>query len=306
MEAYFEDMVENSDGKREIYELTNGEYDRVQVYRRWVYFANLEDDGKIKRSNKRICYVFSIVQDSKYRSMSFPTIFYALLEEMIPPLGQPFLPHEYTRFMNIISTVFRRRDGIVYMIANTNKPVCPYFDEWCITERMLKQGSISVITQHVEEQETTFDVNIAVEYCNSVEGDVKMIFGKKRGVIVGGQWDTRTYPHLPKNMREYRAYYKMYLFDSNHGFVLSLLKERIGGFPFIYVYPYTKKEEELRKKNERIVSNTQSMSYLVTTRIDIMRTKYDKLILKLLREKMVFYSDNMTGTLFEELFSNKF
>lgn len=303
IEGYFDDMVENDNGKKEINDLTHGIADCVQAYRGAVYFAKKDEDGKTRRI-KIMAYFMAIPQYEHFTSRAFVKVNRLLFEEFIAPLGKPFLPKEYNTFMLIISTVFRRRAGcVVYMIANTNKLVCPYFTEWGIKVEMLEQGKISVFHHDTLEQDDetghNIVVDIAVEYCDNTAGHDRMILGKKRHVMTKGEWDTNAYPHLPQPYKIYKKWYTIYYKKDQFVFVIRLLSGD-NRLPFLYVYPYNKDGDTI-PDNARIVSDVFSLDTNITLRFDQFRNKYDELVYTLLKDERVCYSDNMCGTTFNEL-----
>lgn len=302
MEGYFADMVENDDGKHEIELLTKKKADCVQAYRGAVYFAKKSEDGKIQRICI-MCKFMAIPQYEHFTSQAFVKTNRILFEEFIAPLGKPFLPEEYSTFMLIISTIFRRRKGCVcYMVANTNKIICPYFTEWGIKVDMLEQGKISIFHHDTgEKDEETGEnimIDIAVEWCENTQGQDHMILGKKRHVMTKGQWDTRSYPHLLDEYKNYKVWYTMYYSNNNFTFVIRLLSGD-NRLPFLYIYPYKKGKRV--PNNARLVTNEFSLEPLVTQSFAMFRTKYDQLVYTLMQEKRVCYSDNMCGTTFNEL-----
>lgn len=301
IEGYFADMVENDDGKHEISELTDGKYDCVQAYRGSIYFAKTTDDGP--KRGFAFARFMAIPQYEHFTSQAFVKVNRILFEEFIAPLGKPFLPNEYNTFMLIVSTIFRRRRGcVVYMIANTNKIICPYFNEWGIQVSMLEQGKISVFHHDTGERDDETGehivIDIAVEWCENSEGQDRMVLGRKRTVLTKGEWDTNSYPHLQAPYKTYRKWYTVYYKVSTFVFVIRLLSGD-NRLPFLYIYPY-KKGKEI-PENARIVSDSFSLDVLTTSKFDDFRTKYDELVYKLLMAKRMCYSDNMSGTTFNEL-----
>lgn len=302
MEGYFDDMVENDDGKREIHLLTKGKADCVQAYRGAVYFAKKQDDGKIQRICI-MCKFMAIPQYEHFTSQAFVKTNRMLFEEFIAPLGKPFLPDEYNTFQLIISTVFRRRKGcVVYMVANTNKIICPYFNEWGIRVDMLEQGKISVFHHDTNDKDDetgkNIVIDIAVEWCENTEGNDHMLLGRKRNVMTKGSWDTRSYPHLIGEYKNYKIWYTVYYKNASFVFVIRLMSGD-NRLPFLYIYPF--KKGKMIPINARLVSTEFSLEPLITQTFAQFRTKYDQLVYTLLQEKRVCYSDNMCGTTFNEL-----
>lgn len=301
--GYWHDMIINDDGKSEISDLTNGECDDFTQYQGIIYFAHTDEDGKKKRV-KPMCACKALSLDEHYKSSAPVRVNVMLFEEFIAPLDKPFLPREFAIFQSVISTFFRRREGIVYMVANTTKVVCPYFTEWGIQAKHLEMGKISVF--HHETQEIDQDTGkplittIAVEYCDNVAGTSKMFTGRSRNMIMGGEWDTRSYPHLDGRLTEFKRWYKIFLHIDDHRFIIHLITKKNDRFPFLYVHEYDKDRFDLDDKT-RTVTNHFRVSRMVSGTFYEYRTKYDKLVHQLLREKRVVFDDNMTGTTFYEL-----
>ena len=86
VEQYFSDMVINNNGDRPINEITGGAYDQVTVYQRRIYFARIDEDGKVIRG-KLIGHCFAITQETHYKSLAYPNIGRAVFEEFITNSG---------------------------------------------------------------------------------------------------------------------------------------------------------------------------------------------------------------------------
>lgn len=301
--GYFKDMEMNDNGDREIYNITNGEADCITVFRNMCWFTRTNEDGTKERI-KEAAYIMCIAQDEHYRSMAFVGVYYILFEEFIAPIGRPFLPRETEKFNHIISTVLRRRGGCVYMVANTNKVICPYFDVWGVEAKALKQGEITLVnykTLDRDEKGNRIVVPIAIEYCSDFTGKKSMFaFGKSRKLINSGSWDTDEYPSIPKPYKMYRTWYKLYYMRGNYIFCIRILStdQRV---PFLYVHKLLPEVLPKTLENKRVVCDDLTLNVLHTQRLRIVKTQYDKLLLKLLDEGVVTYSDNMTATTFNEL-----
>lgn len=293
VESWYEDMVEDDLGNHRIAEVTNGVCTDMCVWRHGIWLCNIDEKGKKKRV-KQIGYAMALTNSEQYKSMSFPHYQWLIWEEFITT--DPYLPREMEKFMSIISTVFRQRKARVVLVANTVAVMCPCFTEWGIEAKQLKQGTITIYhheTLEKNEDGTPINIKIAVDYCdNKVKQG--MIFGKHQKMIVNGEWETRAFPHLPEPMKMYRQWYKIYIVYNNFKFVMHLLSDS-NKYSFLYVYPYTK---ETLPDNARVITDVFMMDRLVTNSLKIIRSKYDKIILQLLNERRIVFSDNMTGTTF--------
>lgn len=298
IEQYFDDLVCDADGTEHIKNITNGEYSEIAVYRGAIYFANLDEEQK-KVRGKKIGYALALTSETHYKSMSFPRVWNMIFEEFITDKG--YLPNEVKTLMSLVSTVFRRRAGKVFLIGNTLNRHCPYFSEWQLTHVLkMKQGDIEVYNQQtnqVDEDGKQITVTIAVEYCANNSNNSKMFFGKSSKMIVSGEWDTNDFLHLERKLSSYKCLYTMYAEKGQLCFCLKLLLD--NGTPFVHIYPYTRKDFP---EKARVVSDIQSLNPLHSISLLHFRTKYDNIVLTLLRERKITVSDNLTGTDFFNAF----
>ena len=286
VEKYFMDMP--------IEKITKGEYNTISVYRSDIYFA-LDKDGKILRG-KKIGSCFCLTGVAHYKSESYPYITDVIYEEFITNGG--YLPHEVDNLMDLISTIARRRKVQVWLIGNTISRLCPYFDEWqLINVPKQKQGTIEQYIQNTsqtDEKGNPVKISIAVEYCENSGSNSKMFFGQKSKMITSGVWECDEYPHLNDDLSNYKVLYKILYEYSAFSFVINLLKDSEKRL-FLYVYPYTGKT-----KIKRIVTEKFSKEKFTTLFLDAL-TYYDNIIIMLLKQEKVVFSDNLTGTEFYQI-----
>ena len=162
-------------------------------YRGSIYLANIDNDGKIE---KGLCVgkVFALSNDERYKSRAYPDMEDLIFEEFTT--ANFYLKNEVKRLMQLVSTIFRRRKGYVWMIANTISRISPYFNEWALSNvYTMQQGQIDLYNLKNDDGSIT---KIAVEYCaNSGDKKSNMFFGKFSKNIDSGSWEVDEYPHLP-------------------------------------------------------------------------------------------------------------
>ena len=132
---YFADMP--------IYEITNGEYTCVDVFRKDIYFANVDENtGKVVRGRK-IGHCHALSGAEHYKSLAFPKVEFIIFEEFISVDGH-YLFNEPDKLQHYVSTIFRHKKGKVYLIGNTISRICPYYREWGLEKglRSQKQGEV--------------------------------------------------------------------------------------------------------------------------------------------------------------------
>lgn len=305
IEGYFSDFIQDADGTRKIYQITNGDYSTISVYQRKIYFANVDEEGKIVRGPV-IGYPFALTQITHYKSLSYPQIGRMIFEEFITDQG--YLPNnEPKRLMDLVSTIFRRRFGRVFLVGNTINRACPYFNEWFPDNKVLKMkpGDIRIYNMHTEEVDEDGQpivVKIAIERCENSGNNSKMFFGSSAKMITRGEWDQEDQPHLPEPEKNYKSVHLMFIEDTGICYMLQLLQDKTGNY-LIYVKPHTKEIKDREKT--RIITDQFSLNLFHSHRFLTDLYKYDTIILTLLVNDKIVYSDNLTGTEFKRLLKER-
>ena len=297
VEQYFSDMVINNNGDRPINEITGGAYDQVTVYQRRIYFARIDEDGKVIRG-KLIGHCFAITQETHYKSLAYPNIGRAVFEEFITNSG--YLEKEPQRLLALISTIFRRRRGRVFLVGNTISRACPYFGDWGLSG-VLRQdkGTICIYSQETDQEDENgarVVVRIAVEFCENSGKNSKMFFGQGSKMITSGDWESEAQPHLEYFYDEYQRLNDMIMELDGLAYRLQLLYDP-DERPLVYVYPLNEITPKERK-TKRIISDKYSLNVNQTRGWVDIRYKYDRIYMTLLSAGKYAFSDNLTGTEF--------
>lgn len=287
IEKYFADMP--------ISEYTNGEYDGVMVYRSEIYFSITIDGKKIK--GKKIGDIFCLTGVTHYKSEAFPDIEDLILEEFITDKG--YLPHEVDSLQDLVSTIARRRKIRVWLIGNTISRICPYFAEWQLKNiKNQKQGTIEIYlqkTSQIDDEGNPVIIKVGVEYCSNTGNNSKMFFGIKSKMVTSGTWQCEEVEHLQGNISDYLLLYKLLYEYNDFSFVINLLKFRTNNQIFLYVYPYTGNKDIKRKVTNKFSYDKYTTQFLSNL------TKFDKYVIMLLSQSKIVYSDNLTGTEFQQI-----
>lgn len=296
VEQYFADMP--------IGEITEGKFDLVTVYQRRIYFANVNPESGHVIRGKEIGFCFAITQETHYKSLAFPKIGFAIFEEFITDSG--YLEKEPARLFNLLSTIFRRRSGRVFLVGNTISRACPFFGDWNLQGTLRQdKGTIVIYTQETDQQTEDGEpvvIHIAVEFCENSGQNTKMFFGQKSKMITSGDWESEVQPHLEYYLDDYRRVTDMIFEYDGLAYRAQLLidpKER----PLVYVYPMNSITEKERK-TKRIISDLYTLNVNQTRGWVDNRYKYDKIFMTLLTAGKYAFSDNLTGTEFLLMLKN--
>lgn len=295
IEKYFADVP--------IKEITKGKYDKIKKYKDDLFFYTTDKEGKDIKG-EHVGNVFALTSCTHYKSLTYPKIRNYIFEEFIT---QMYLPKDVENLESIISTIARLDFIRVFLIGNTINRVCPYFREWELKNALTqKQGTIDIYKKPVTRfnyetnQFEEIEIKIALERCGEVEARGVMAFGQRAKSINGGEWECNVYPHLVGNLEEYKIFYKILYKYSDFKFIINLLRNNKTKESTIYVYPYTKQRSPI----QRIVTDEYNTSRFCTAYLTPL-TKYDKLIIDLINDGKVCFSDNLTGEEFYQIRKNK-
>lgn len=287
-EKYFSDMDEI------VKSVTNGEYDCLSVYQKVIYFSKSSDTGKITRG-KRAGYCMALTQAEHYKSSIYLDVKNIIFEEFIT--SNMYLPREPMKLMQLMSTILRNREGHIYMIGNTISRVCPYVNEWGLV-KLHKQapGTIDVYDFKGVDEQGEFTVHIAVEYCEALNHASRMFFGQASKNITTGVWETTQKPHLKKDPSQYTELYKMVVEYENFKFFCRFMMSDKGS-PFWYVEPKTTPIQA----GTRVISDKVNINYMYSYGFTPINAA-ERQAFEYLEMNKIFYSDNLTGTDFEQCY----
>lgn len=284
IEQYFADV--------DVEKLTNGRYQFISVYRKKLFFANMEND-KVKRG-EHIGYVIALSGEQHYSGASFLDVDRIIFEEFME--RGTYLSNEPAKLMIFYSTVDRKRGTTkMYLVGNTISRICPYLTDWNLLQivRNLKQGHITTVD--FVNDETT--VTIAIEYCKS-SGGKKLAIGSSASMVDNGSWQTTPQPKLPKSKNEYDIEYRIGFQYMGFKFLGELLIDKHSRNDILwFIFPYTREFS----KDLIVFSDVISTSLLWQKDIYNISINNKRLqnILSTFKENCIFYSDDLCGTDFK-------
>ena len=287
VESYFESV----DGFR-ISEITAGKWERIVVKQGKLYLCKIviENNKEVKILDVDCCgYVGAISNAEHLKSLNFPDCENIIFEEFVT--DKTYLNNETTLLFSIVSTVFRNRRGVVFMVANTISEVNPYFREFELDKiSTQRQNTVDVYLN----DNTKIAVWLTAPLNQETEGD-KMSFGEISRMIKHGEWQRDKKRKLEKTIDHYNELYTMVFKFRNKLFLMQLL-ERNGG----HVWFVSPKTTEIQK-DTRVVSDTDIENDLCTIGF-IPLNQNENRAFALLKQGKIAYSDNLTGTQFKQCY----
>lgn len=287
--AYFADAP--------VKDITHHYYDRVVVDKGIIYLANYNDEEDKFEKGPDIGRCVYLSGYEHFASQAFPDTYNIVYEEFITQ--RTYIPNEPAQLQKMVSTILRDREGAVYLVGNTINRVCPYFTEWQLTHTIRQQpGTIEIYKFHrtgAEGEEIVTEV--AVERCESSNSTTNMFFGRTAEFIVKGGWEVYDKAKLPDD-NNFTMLYELLLESQGFAFVVQLMVGEDGG-QFVYVYPFSYK-----RNIPRIISDRFSTSPFVTATFNP-KINAEVIMQKCIKEKKVCFSDNLTGSDFEQVLQNR-
>lgn len=294
LDCYFDDM-----GMVDIIKkASNGKYDCIKSKEQKFYFATTLKGGGYELSKLQCGQAFAISSQEHYKSLNFSHISEGIYEEWIT--SRIYLPNEPEELNNLISTIERDNHFRLFMLANTISRVNPYISEWGLHNMLRqKQGTIDIYERETgkfnEYNEEIID-KILCQYCAENDGSngVKKISGN---MIARGEWYSKQYPHLPFDKRFLTVRHTVFMEYDNFKFKLELCQSNYN------IFWYCERKTTPIKCGERIVSNKYIDSPYWSFNFSPLSDNERKAF-KLLNEKKIVFSDDLTGQEFYQCLKN--
>ena len=296
IEQYFNDV--------DVMRLTDGKYNSISYYRKVLYLANYDNEtGKTTRYDK-IGYVVALSTEQNYAGASYLDVTDIIFEEFMS--RSIYLAHEPDKLMNFYSTVDRKRGTTrLWLVGNTISRVCPYLNDWGLSEIIKKQKQGEIIskwlpTGEIDDTGKPIEIKLAIEYCRST-GRSSFVIGKHKDMLNKGSWQTDPQPHLPKSRKCYKKLYQVYFQYQNFKFVGEYLKDIEDSKNVCwFIYPYDKEFKE----KKFVFSDEVKIDKYWQRNIYDLKINNDKLRLFMyntFRENQIFYATDLCGTDFKQV-----
>lgn len=275
-------------------EITGGEYTKIDVYRKRIYLANVDEDEKIVRGMEigRVAdlsgaeHLKSIIKRGVYKNVIY--------EEFCTNDG--YLPNEPNRLMQLIATIFgAEHTGRIWLIGNTVSRVNPYFYTFQLRNlQKMSPGDIDLYKYKDGDNEIT----IAVEFTSTMETENTMYFGDAAKQITTGVWETRSYPAIPENFGKFHVIYELFWEHDDFGFMLKVIQN--DHFERLLLIASEDMESKKREHVARWVSDKVDGNPMHSTKF-LEITNGDMIVNNLMKMGKVVFATNLTGSDFSAI-----
>ena len=287
-QAVFSALIENN----EIEKLSGGKFTGIHYYTGKFFLCNYDNGKVIYSDNDVLGFLFALTDIEHDKSTSYPKVTSIIFDEFIT--NRLYLPDEFVIFMNVISTIVRRRENVtIYMLGNTVNKYCPYFSEMGLNNvQDMEQGTIDLYSYGDS------GLTVAVEYCKtSKENQLKeskkyfAFNNPKLQMITGGAWELAIYPHLPMKYKPIDTLLTYYIEFSDNIYSCEIIEK--DGVTFTYIHQKTTPIKDL--DNSIIYSLEHNPKPNYNRNILSPVTNTQKKIAWYFKTHNVFYQNNSIG-----------
>lgn len=272
-------------------QITGGEYNGIVAYRKDIFFAKYDPDNDKWVRGQHLGRGFSVAAVMHSKSGVYQNYKYAIYEEFVT-MGD-YLPNEPYKLMRTCSSIFRNNDGKVYMIGNTITPICCYFNEWQLDKiPAMKPSQIDTYTMSNEDGTECI---IQVYMTEPTDKKSNMFFGHNKE-IHGGSFHCDTHDHIEGDISDATILYTM-VFCYEKRMMLGRFVE-LNGSHFWYICPKTSEIQP----GTRTMGDLRTQSDYHTKGFTALNPNEAR-VLQYLDNGKIRYSDNLTGTIFLQMFS---
>lgn len=274
--------------------ITNGEYTHVDVFRKTVYLSTYDEEKAKMKHGPVIGYCVPLNNDERIKSLVYDDVDFLLFEEIISKDGR-YLYNEPDRLQNICSSIFRQRKANVIMIGNTISRQCVYYREWNLEK--IKKQKLGTCDRYLFKNDNGEDTRLSVYLVDSLNFNSGMFFGLSANSITKGAYEVSRQPHLPKHIKSYKVLYSFVLEHYDFKYLCELLQDNETNEIMWYVQPKT---TEIKEKT-RVISKQFNPSFYYSRNLRDCINENEKRIFSLFKRNKVCFSDNLTGTEFNDI-----
>lgn len=295
----------DGNGLNYVEKITNGRWNKVIFKRntKKFYYATVDEQGNITEQCENILgHVLPIELQEIYKSSFADTrCDFIIWDEFIDNFYRSWT---FENLMNLVSTIKRSRDALIFMSANTLDRDYPLFYDFELVDiiRFLKLGEHEIL---ITELGTRMWLEVVAINEHDIEKqpiteDIRKYFGfksKKLEGITGLAWSYKMFPHAPKQAEDFKRLEgdeRIYLEYYQNKIQIELVLYQNDMYLFVHRFTGDYRGDYIVYTNN--VMN-QGAHYVYGFGSG---NKLDRIIWKLALDGKVFFGDNRTGSLFQK------
>lgn len=290
----FTHLVRNEILGNLVEQLSNGEWTDIYYWSNRWYMCKYDEKGQRIKDPVPFAYAFSLGAGEHDKSTSYPNIRTILFDEFLT--RDAYLPDEFIKFTNVISTIVRYRDDVkIFMCGNTVNKYSPYFKEMGLDRvQKMNAGDLHVYKFAALKNR---ELKIAVEYSDNPNkkgkpSDIYFAFNNpKLKMITNGVWELAIYPHLPMKYKSTDIIFIYFIQFEEATLQCEIIQLEDLTFTFIHAKTTPLKDTQ----NDLIFSPEFNPRPNYRRRITNPHDDIGKKVLWYFNTDKVFYQDNEIG-----------
>lgn len=291
----FSKLYENGEFER----IFNGKWENVVLKNGGFYLCRYDEENqKWIDDFQPFMKIVSVADSEHERDKNFTDLSMIVYDEFVT--RGMYLYGEFVRFINILSSYIREKDGVVvYMLGNTVSKNCPYFAEMGLYRVYTqKQGTIDTYELNREINGECVKTTIAVEVVanrGSKKSDKFFAFDNPRlKMITSGQWELDIYPHLPFHYEKFDIQGVFCVVIQEKTLQCDCVCNEDGKYVFVHDKTTPVKENTLTYgKNQAVTKYSHRTIFKPIT-------PFQRAIVNCIKTERVYYQDNSIGELFND------
>lgn len=289
----FKVIIEYNNGQY-IKQLTNGKYNYIEYHWQKFYYARMEEERIVERSEIPFMYLMDVNEHEKYKSsFSNPVADFIIFDEFITK----YYRHDTCyMFMDLLKTIIRdRKSPIIVMLANNTNINSMWFEELTIARqiRHIKKGErVDVVT----EGGTHFSVKMLENKKPKERKKHNALFfglnNPKLNAITGEGWSVEEVQHIYRGMDYEKIGQPVFMrVAPNEHLLLQFAIYK--GRKILLV------KRQTRLNEDAVVLTNGNIEEYKNGYFGLATDKFKKLLFKMLNTNSVYYSTNEVGADFK-------
>lgn len=285
-----------------IVELSGGNYNGTFYRANCFYLVYYDEEGKmVSRDKTPFCITRAINTWETTKGQDAGTLHLICFDEFAT--RNAYLPDEFIKFCNLLSSLVRDRDNVViYMLANTVNKYCPYFKEMGLGDvSQIPQGELRVYNFGNSE------LRVAVEYCDPVKATQKVankLFAfdnPQLEMVKNGKWEIKNYARAPYPIHDDMVLKDFYVLFNEQMIRGRIVKNKTDLFLF-----FNRQTKDIKIDNlTPFYTQEFSTSICHVRYVKDCPTTVHTLILSLIRKNAMCFSDNEVGEIIRNWLINQ-
>ena len=295
-------MVCNGHGKNRIAEITNGEFDSAYYNAgAWVLTKYDPETGLTKKDANPFMLAFALNTWDKMKGGAYPYVTEIWFEEFVEVSTKPYLKNEWAIFLNVISTIARRRDVRIWLTGNTINIYCPYFKNMGLKNvKNMKAGQIDVYSIGKTDRKIAVEMTYDTAKYKESRKNNQYLFAfadpkMQTQSITQSTWEIGAYPLVETEISQKDIAGRFFIEFDDELFACEVV---CTDDAYIYIHAHS---DVLRPPDDSELFYTPAYSTKQNyrRRLDRPATEAEKIIYNLFRLEKVVYDTNATGNAIE-------